>query len=208
MHKVLIVAACLTVTGCAHRPWVGIDAIASPDATNYKTYVLADADKGASPLEFEQYAEQINKVLTQHGFVNVAGTAKPDFVASLATSVGALSTTTSSGVTPTYGVTGSTTQSTGIISGGSYYGTSTSTPTYGITGSRHYQVTEDFYPIGFSIVAWRTDQRNSPIWQVTVTRKSPTPDLRRSFPFMLKAASPYIGKDTGGLIRIRAEIAD
>jgi len=203
LQKTLTIFVVVLLTGCVNRPLVQIDAIAAQDAQKYKTFQIIDANENRSPLEFGQYADQVKRVMEEKGFVQTAN--NPDFILSLATLVGPREAMTQSGVMPTYGVTGSNTQTTGYVAGGTYYGSTTSTPTYGVTGSRAYQQTINFYPIGFSLSAWKNQKESEQIWRIVVTGRAEAPDLRKHFPAMLRAASPYISQDTGGVIEIKAE---
>ncbi|MBU2490548.1 MAG: hypothetical protein KKA60_14265 [Proteobacteria bacterium] len=53
---------------------------------------------------------------------------------------------------------------------------------------------------------WTRDRKKEPVWMVMVKSRGPSDDLRRLIPLMVRAAGPYLGKDTGGQVTVVIEL--
>lgn len=209
MRKILLLILIFALTGCAyqqHQPKVSINAIAGPESLSFSTYAISPTSESGHGLVFDQYAGQIERVLSDRGFVRIDDMPKADVGIFLETKVGQAQTSSYTAAIPNWGQTGySGSQTYGSFVGNQYYSNTTRTPTYGVTGYTPYTVTSTSYPVGFSLGAWvrsGDDRIIKQIWSVTVTSSSINGDLRALFPAMLNAASPYIGLDTGGIISV------
>ncbi len=83
-----------------------------------------------------------------------------------------------------------------------YHGTTTYIPSYGITG---YTTHIDSYTTFFrfivldavDLVEYNHSEKIIQVWKTTVTSRGSSGDLRRVFPVLMAAATPYIGTNTG-----------
>lgn len=208
MRKPILLLMVISLTGCAgfNNAQVSVNAIAAPDAGNYKAYFIMPPDEKLKGLEFDQYAFQVEQVLAQKGYTRRNDGRLADLFIFLDTKVGDAQTQTHSGVIPQWGQTGySGAQTYGSFSGNQFQSNTYYTPSYGVTGYMPYSNTVTYYPLGFSLAAWtRVADKNDfkQVWVTTVTGRSASGDLRSAFPHLLRAAAPYIAGDTHGIKKI------
>ncbi|WP_164878381.1 DUF4136 domain-containing protein [Pollutimonas thiosulfatoxidans] len=208
MKKLILLVLLATLTGCAalSRPEVTVNAIAAPDADQYKTYVMMPADEKSRGLEFDQYVALVDQALAEKGFIKVNEISQANIAIGLTTNVGDAKATTNSGVIPQWGQTGyRSAQTYGSVVGNQYQANTYYTPTYGVTGYMPYSNTVTYYPIGFALGAWAKTADGKDIrqvWNIVASGNSRNGDLRSAFPKMLRAAMPYIAGDSKGMIKI------
>jgi len=208
MRKTILILFVSALTGCAalNRPEVTVNAIAAPNANEFKTYIFLPADNKTRGLEHDQYVALVEQELARKGFIKMEQVSQASIVIGLSTYVGSAQTTTDSGVVPQFGQTGYSGSTTyGSVVGNQYHSSTYYTPTYGVTGYIPYSNTVTYYPIGFALGAWAKTPDGKDIkqiWNIIVTGNSKSGDLRSAFPSLLNASVPYIASDTHGLVKI------
>lgn len=95
----------------------------------------------------------------------------------------------------------------------SYSGTTTYTPTYGITGytTQLGSVTSDFrYALipGYDFKAFKDSNKQVQLWRTTITSTGSSGDLRQVFPILISAAVPYLASNTGKQVPVRLYESD
>lgn len=96
---------------------------------------------------------------------------------------------------------------------GTYSGTTTYTPTYGITGSTSNIGTYTMYfrflvLDALDLSEYKQTKREVQLWKTTITSVGSSGDLRRVFPYMITASMPHIGTNTGQQIKVVLEEND
>ncbi|WP_197490442.1 hypothetical protein [Halothiobacillus diazotrophicus] len=95
----------------------------------------------------------------------------------------------------------------------SYSGTTTYTPSYGVTGYTSETGSYTTYYRYAQITAYdfqrylRTKEQRE-LWKTTVSSTGSSGDLRLVFPILIAAAAPYIATDTGRKIQVVLEESD
>jgi len=107
------------------------------------------------------------------------------------------------------GVSSSQTYGTATTFGGttSYSGTTTHTPTYGVTGYSTQVGSRTTYfryamITGYDLAAYRESQQELELWKTTITSTGSSGDLRRVFPVLLGAAAPHLATNTGQQVSV------
>lgn len=95
----------------------------------------------------------------------------------------------------------------------SYSGTTTYTPSYGVTGytSETGSYTTYFrYALitAFDFLKYRQSKKQVELWKTTITSIGSSGDLRQVFPILIAAAAPYIASNTGKQIHVSLHEAD
>jgi len=90
---------------------------------------------------------------------------------------------------------------------GTYSGTTTYTPTYGITGSTTdsgtYTTYQRFLVLdALDLPEYRQTKKEVELWKTTITSTGSSGDLRRVFPYMVTASMPHIGTNTGQQVKV------
>lgn len=211
MNKLtLITIISFLVSGCAGLGTyaVNVDAIAASNANEYKTYAVMPG-VGASPgLEFDVYAKHVKSALQEKGLHSVDNVDAADAILLVGYQVGKANTSTHTSSVPVWGRTGySGAQTYGYRVGNQYSSTTTYTPTYGVTGYRQVTSNQTIYPFMINLFAFKVDKavkdKIKEVWSVNIMAESINQDLRKAFPFMIYAATPYIGEDSNGFVKVR-----
>lgn len=95
----------------------------------------------------------------------------------------------------------------------SYSGTTTYTPSYGITGytSQTASYTTYFrYALitAYDFSKYRQTKEQVELWKTTITSIGSSDDLRRVFPILIAAAAPYIGSSTEKQVHVTLQESD
>ena len=90
---------------------------------------------------------------------------------------------------------------------GTYSGTTTYTPTYGVTGSTTnvgtYTTYSRFLVLNaLDLSEYRQTKKEIQLWKTTITSIGSSGDLRLVFPYMVTASMPHIGTNTGQQIKV------
>ncbi|MBK8163428.1 MAG: hypothetical protein IPK65_09865 [Gammaproteobacteria bacterium] len=94
-----------------------------------------------------------------------------------------------------------------------YSGTTTYTPTYGVTGytTQIGSVTTYYrYALitGYDFKAFKDSNKQIQLWRTTITSTGSSGDLRQVFPILIGAAIPYLASNTGKKIPVRLYESD
>lgn len=193
----------------------GVDSLVQPDASTKKRYVLMPGGKDidASDLQFIEYANYIEKILNERGFVKASQMPEADIAIFLSYGIGNPQTHQYSYSLPVMGQTGVSSSSTyGTVSTsyggvGTYSGATTYTPTYGVTGytshvDSYTTYTRFLFMDAYDIAAYKQDQKMNQVWKTSVVSTGSSNDLRLVFPYMAVAMKPYIATNTGRKIEV------
>jgi hypothetical protein len=187
---------------------VGVSGFSDPNITTGRTYWLLSAKENVSAedLEFREYATYLRNGLGRAGFTQSASLEQADLAIFVGYGIGDTKEHYYSYSLPVYGQTGGGSYNFSATTHSSYgsattYGTATQTPQYGVVGSQQFSGTAVTH-LRFLLVdaldmkTLRGDKKNISVWRTEVMSRGTSGDLRRVFPIMVAAATPYFGKDT------------
>ena len=210
------------LTGCmpAVRYQIQVDSLTSPAAQTAKSYILFPGNEGVTKddLQYQEYAAQVSRVLASHDFVPAPIPSKADVAIALTYGIGDPKTQQYSYSLPIFGQTGvasSTTYGTASTYGGqtTYTGTTSYTPSYGVTGSSQQTVSVTQYSRFIELTAYdlkifQISNKQVELWKTTIASTGTSGDLRRVFPAMIAAASPYLATNTGKQVEVTLKESD
>ncbi len=208
--------AMFTFTGCVSGPLpftVSVNGFAAPEAATKKSFALLPGLEGvtASDLEFQEYAHLATAVLEQRGYVKATSAHDAQIIIFLTYSIGEPKQHSYNYSIPHFGQTGvassqtyGTVRSTGSNTA-SYTATTINTPTYGITGYSSGTGSFTTYTRIVSLEAmdvatYRATKELQQVWKTKIASTGSSGDLRAVYPFMLVAAAPHIGTNTGSIV--------
>ncbi len=217
MRKLIIFSALIIViiSGCATvnlggRFSVFVNSISSPRANECRSFLLVPGNEGVelSDLQFQEYARYVTRALIEKGFVWANSDDEADIIIQCTYGISDPYSKKYSSIVPNFGQTGSTTSSSGYVSGNMYSGSSTTIPTYGITGlgvksSSRTVYTRNLILTGYDYKKYKATQSIEMIWETVVQSTGRSGDLRGAFPVLVAASMPYISENTGKQIEIR-----
>jgi hypothetical protein len=218
---IILVAVLIIFCACARiRGYVNsikdpqIDPISEP----YKNYIMVPSMKGIDPatdLQYKEYEQILEQSLRIRGFTKSPSLEKAGVIIFVAYGIGDPQQQIYTAILPVYGQTGvSSSTTTGTINlyknYGTYNSTTTYNPSYGITGYVPITNSTTMYTRYLIIDAidmtkYRASQKIVPVWKTTVFSTGSTGDLRTVFPYLAKAASRYLGQNTGKAIRVEMQ---
>lgn len=218
IRKCLFLSA-VALSGCATQNLpthflVFVDSINGDSAPSTMTYVIGSGDKQISSgdLQFREYASQIEKALAEKGFVKAQSPDDAAILVALTYGISDPKETTVSYSMPVFGQTGVASSTTygRVGAGGTFSGTTYNTPSFGVTGyapvtDNHTTYNRHFVTTAFDIAASKEKGRDVQLWRTTVTSTGSSNDLRRVFPYMVYAARPYFGGNTGKKIEVTVQ---
>ncbi|WP_287372477.1 hypothetical protein [Prosthecochloris sp.] len=208
----LILTSCATTGGQFH---VNVSSLASSAANEKGTYFLLPGNDGVTfeDLQFQEYAAYVKRILDAEGFIYAPNVKNADVAVILSYGIGEPQTTQYTYSLPVWGQTGvSAARTSGTVSvygnTATYSGNTTYTPSYGVTGMTSHVGTETTYDryaqiAGFDYQTFLKSQKVVELWKTTITSTGSSGDLRRVFPILIGAASPYIAKNTGKAILVK-----
>lgn len=192
------------LSGCANTEDLQVSALAAKDVpTQYKKFVIV-SDKNEvvnNDLTFSEYARQVVSVLEMQGYTRVPNIDDAQLMVVLTFHISAPHTKTDIVNTPVYPMAGP------FYSGPfGYY-------PYPLLDYPVYQPMVHQWVVYKKLVrlqaldaaAYTKQKRIKPLWDIQVTSNNENGDLRYMFPYMLVAAEPYIGKDTGQIINVTVD---
>jgi hypothetical protein len=214
----------LMLAGCVGGPspfTVSVNGFAAPDSATKRTFVILPEMQGvkATDLEFEEYARVASAVLAQSGYVQVPSGTDPQLIIFLTYSIGEPKEHNYTYSLPQFGQTGvASSQTYGTVRAtspntASYTATTYNTPTYGITGyatgSGSYSTFTRVVSLeAFDLAVYMQTKELKQVWKTKIASTGSSGDLRAVYPFMLTAAAPYIGKNTGSMVTCEIKADD
>ena len=211
--RLLLLLLPLVLSACGSFYRVQVSSLASPDALSYTDYYLAPADKAPTlpSLERESYIGQLERALETKGFQRVASQKTARFILHFGYKVGDAATRNYIEQQQNWGQTGyKSTKIYETAPNGTRIVKVNSTPTYGVVGYTPVSRSITTYPFLVTLKAYSKEGYGTPkgkqLWETVITASSSTPDLRKAFPYMLKAGIPYIGHDTGGTVSVEIPV--
>lgn len=224
---ILLFPFVLALVGCPTKPdqkpiIVDIDAITSrtPGVSTNRHFLMLPASKDISPgdLEFQEFSRRVSAELIQKGFQPAANLSQADLIIFVGYGIGNPQNNEYSYSMPVFGQTGIASANTfGTINSfgaySTYSGTTTYTPMYGITGFQSYVGNYTMYfryltIDAYDYAAYKKDQSVTELWKATMTSTGTINDLRFVIPYMIVAAGPYLGADTGRKVRVTLQSDD
>lgn len=214
--KAVIFAAALLLAGCASmgKPdiSVSVNSLAAPEAVAAKpfTYVLTPGQEGVTvgDLQFQEFSRYVERALSTQGLRRTSDPEQAEVVILLSYAIGDPKTFQSQVSIPVFGQTGiSSINTVGTISGGTYRSTTTATPTYGVTGYNQVQTSNTYYMRNARLTAYKKEEIEkktlNQFWKVSIASAGQSGDLRYIFPYLITAALPYIGKNSGQAVTVQ-----
>lgn len=185
--------------------------ISAPAAgTTY--YLAAEKGLESDQFQLREFANHVERALSLKGLVRVAAPDEAQTIVFLGFGIGDPKQRVASYSIPTFGQTGVRSASTfGTVSStGTVSATTTYTPSFGITGSTSQSYSYDTYDRWLRISAvdgaqLRTVGKLQDLWKTEVKSTGTSGDLRVILPIMAFAASKHIGVDTGKAVRVKTK---
>ena len=215
---IILLSGCATVGRLNFN--IGVDSLASSNATQNKTYLLLPGNQGITPadLQFQEYAEYLKHVLEEKGYVYTTSQEKADLAVYLAYGIGDPETFQYAYSLPVWGHTGYYSTSSHIAQTTedgktTYRNITTYVPSYGFAGYETYMGSRTAYSRFVVITAYDYDQfkkeeKEIQLWKTTITSLGRSDDLRRVFPVLLAASIPYLATDTGHKVYVSLSETD
>ena len=167
--------------GCATQPQiaVAVDGITTKTERKLESFVLRSGmqDVAESDLEFREFASYIERALLDHGFLRIDDEQAADLVIYMSYGIGILEAEPYTRARPQIGVGGN------VVRADAEGGTRVSYFQYLRLDALDQRPQED--------------GEAEPVWKTTITSNADSADLRRIFPVLVGAASPYLGRNTG-----------
>ncbi|OXU14851.1 hypothetical protein [Sedimentisphaera salicampi] len=211
MKLVALLVLPFLLLGCGTHFKIYVDSINSGSTTNNLEYFIASGMKGIyeSDLQFKEFSDYVVKSLKSRGYKVTKNLEDAEAIVLLSYAISDPKEFTKS--VPIFGQTGISSSTTyGTISSlgsgsSTFSGTTNYTPSYGITG--YAPITRINYTRQIKLVAidWATYKNNDKekiLWQTNVISTGTSGDLRRVFPVMIAAATPYIGNNTEKQVKV------
>lgn len=197
-----LLSACETAQHLSYR--VSVDSLATAAAPALKKYVMApgDASIAADDLQYQSFSNLVDVGLKAQGFVQANTPADADILVLLSYGISGPISIDTSYVMPTFGQTGvASAMTTGNVGGGNFSAMTTYTPSYGVTGYVPINQTSVVFDRRVLVGAYATKDRKQ-VWKTLILSRGSSSDLRMVMPYMIRAATPYFGKDTGHRVDI------
>lgn len=178
-------------------------------------YLIPEKGQPLGQMELEELEGFIETSLLNYAYSRVDVPEKADVFIVYKVSVGEISYEPYSFSLPVYGQTGGGQASYNAITTSKYgnaysFGQVNQAPQYGVVGSQSFSGVNASLPFYFRLQGWNIipliNKTGVPeqIWDVSVSHSSSDGDLRRALPYLVTAASRYIGKDSKK--KVRAEV--
>lgn len=182
---------------------VVISGLNTKESLQLRKYVLLSGVKDISSmdLQFQEFSHYIHMALEARGFMHVSDVDEAEVVIFLTYGIGNPQERQYSYSVPTYGQTG-TSSSTKIGNTVFHW------PRYGVTGYQTQTKTHTTYFRYILLDAWglkayRQSEEAVQIWKTEIASTGTSGDLRRVFPILVAASTPYISQDTGQQIVVK-----
>lgn len=194
---------CMMLFGCVTGPRfvVKVDSISAPDTKSKIRYILAPGVKNVkeTDLQYLEYANYITQALNSEGYANAPDFNNADIIIFLGYGIGNPETHQYTYSTPIWGQTGGTLISTPTLT--------TYTPTYGVTGSTTNTKTRTSYRRymfldAIDVEKYKKTKETIQAWKTMVTSTGSSGDLRRIFPVLVAASKEYFGTNTGQQVKV------
>lgn len=188
-----------------------VSARARPTALRWTEYFIVPGLKGVdvNDLEFQEYADFVERALASRGLRRTQSFGSADVAVILTWGIGEPKEEFYTYSTPTWGVTGYSSTTSGYASGyGGYSASTTTTPNYGITGSQTHVGSYVSYTRwcnlrAVEVAAWKASEKMVDVWRATMVSTGTSGDLRRVFPYMVAAGLPHFGQSTGQEVAVQ-----
>jgi len=199
---VVLLSGC--ATGPARQHFVSdVDAISSPEAVGKKLFVIVPGNQAVSDkdLQFTEFKALVEKAMVSRGFIRAHSLESSEFVVLLSYGVGAPETRQYTYDVPVWTETGFY-----YPYRRRFYPGFAGYSSIGVTG--YSQRTESYvsYRRNLLIDAHETQaylrREFKQLWKVNAESQGRSNDLRLAFPYMLSAAIPYLGSNTGHMLTI------
>jgi len=202
LFSAMLLGACVTTPFTA-----SIDAI-SGDAATPGTYVLLPGNPDTKPtdLNFQEYARYVRRALESRGYHEATAKNPAKIAIFLSYGVGDPQTHVYSYAVPeNVWISGTTvtTRSTVQVGGQThtFQSTTTTPPQYVYGGYRtetssYVTYTRFMTLTAYDFAAKRKDNKDVQLWKTTATSIGESGDLRVTFPYLIAAATPFLGTNT------------
>jgi len=207
--RIVTVVSGTLLAACVTAPFTAsIDAI-SGDAAAPGTYVLLPGNPDTKPtdLNFQEYARYVRRALESRGYREATAEQPAKIAIFLAYGVGDPQTQVYSYAVPeNVWISGTTvtTRSTVQVGGQThtFQSTTTTPPQYVYGGYRtetssYVTYTRFMTLTAYDFAAKRKANKDVQLWKTTATSIGESGDLRVAFPYLIAAATPFLGTNTG-----------
>jgi hypothetical protein len=222
MKRLFSAVFLLALAGCAVTPRapdinISVNSLAATDVTStaHSTYLLAPGQDGVTngDLQYQEFSRYVERVLSAQGMKRTADPEQAEVVILLSYAIGDPKTFQSQILLPVWGRTGvSSLNTTGQVIGSNFNSTTTVTPSYGISGYSQVQTSSTYYVRNARLVAFKKEEikkgSHNQLWNVSIVSSGQSGDLRYIFPYLVTAAAPYIGKNSGHMIDMALHVND
>jgi len=221
--RLLILTSIILVLNACMRIESYVNSIIDPKinvmSRPYTKYLMMPLLEGVDPetdLQYREYEQILDQILNAQGFVKSPNLEEAGIVVFVAYGIGDPRQQNYTMALPVWGQTGvSSAATSGTINLYKNYGTYTShttyTPSYGITGYvpvsySRASYTRFLFLEAIDLSKYKTTQKIVPSWKTSVISTGSTGDLRVVFPYLARAAAPYLVKDSGKAVRVVVEM--
>lgn len=173
--------------GCKTTYVLDVDALSTPGAEIYKTYIIVSGDKNIPPddLQFLEFSKYLQRGLELQGY-EPADKDQADIVIALSYKISKPQLRIGTYDTPTYGY---------------QYGYGYYRPVYGVTGYETEVYSYEVYIHTMKLIAretspQKTNDEGKEVWRVVVKSTNESNDIRAFFPYLIAAAQPFIACQT------------
>lgn len=208
-QTILLLFIILSLNGCATSPskyYVYVDSINAGSTLPEKKAVILTGmkDVAQNDLNFKEFSSYLERALISRGYQVTTNPEEAKIGIFLSYGIGNPEKHQQIFSVPIFGQTGvaSSTTSGTISPYGSYQGTTSYTPSYGIVGATTHSRTSTTYmrfillhAIDLDIA--RETGSDQELWKTEIISTGSSNDLRKVFPALVTAATPYLGSNTG-----------
>ncbi len=202
--------------------YITVSALALPQAELKKAYVIIPIDPSIPPgdLQFSEYGTELMRALNDKGYHPAESIEKAEIVIYMGYSVSQPQTHTFTATQTNYGITTTSTQTTGTI-GVQPLNAATQKQTYGPTGTS--TVTREVTTYTRSLLISAADAeilhaaatgdpeakaKNPELWRETVTSEGGAGDMREVMPVLIYAASTQFAQNSHAAVLNRIKAKD
>lgn len=164
-------------------------------------------DVGPNDLQFREFSSYVERALHSAGFVKAVNLNDANIAIFLNYGIGDPQDHQYSYSLPVLGQTGVSSSTTlgSYRNYGTYQGTTAYTPTYGVTGFTtnvgSYTTFFRFIILdALDLEEFKRSEKVVQLWKTTMTSIGSSGDLRKVFPVLVAASRPYIGTNTGSQV--------
>jgi hypothetical protein len=193
---------------------MSVDSLSRADVGRSYILLPGNKDTLVTDLQFQEFASYVHKALALRGFRSAQRDQTAETVIFLAYGIGDPQTHQYSYSLPVFGQTGvSGSTTTGSFYGGSFSSTTTYTPTYGVTGYTTQVGSITLYSRfirlqAYDLSVYDRTKKLEEVWRSNIVSVGRFGDLRRVFPVMIAGSAKHLATNTGQWVEITLDEQD